>query len=167
MCAMYCQWRMVFFENVFIQQEKRLCAYLTVCIYLTLLHPWRVFFCRTGLAKNWSFVGIFLLLLVEVVGYFTGNSYWRHLVGLWQRFFIYLLWYKFIEHVGVFCILKMVYSPIKKIWLHLTIHILHVRVLFSVIHGDSCSILPDTGNFNKVECEVLAFCIDIEHFDNV
>lgn len=50
-------------------------------------HPWGVFSCRIWLARSWSFLGI--LLLVEVLGYFTENLYWWHLVGLCCKDFFF------------------------------------------------------------------------------
>lgn len=52
-------------------------------------HPWGVFSCRIGLARSWSFLGIFSLLLVEVLRYFTENLYWWHLVGLHCKDFFF------------------------------------------------------------------------------
>lgn len=69
---------------------------------------------------------------------------------------------------GVFRILKMVSSNKKDLttFNYLSQYYMS-ELLFSVVCPDSCSILLDTGNFNKVEYKVLAFCTDVKHFEDV
>lgn len=98
--------------------------------------------------------------MVEVLGYITGNLYGKIWWGFNIKIFDLICFDTNLLNGGLFCILKMVSSPIKKIhYIELFMSAFNVRVLFSVICGDSCSLSPDTVKFNKVEYKVLAFAL--------